>query len=105
MNDESSSGGRGPSSIKPPTIKPPTARDDAFGATTIGAAPRATMPLNAPSPSAGAMPQMPPQYAPAPLTAAQPRPKQNLLLWIVGGVVFLGLLVVALAVVLLLWLR
>jgi hypothetical protein len=101
MNDKSSSGGRGPSSIKPPTIKPPTARDDAFGATTLGAAPRATMPLSAPSSPVGAMPQ----HASAPLTTAQPRPQQNLLLWIVGGVLILGLLVVALAVVLYLWLR
>ena len=100
MNDESSSGGQGPSSIKPPTIKPPTAQDNAFGATTLGAAPRATMPLSAPSPSVGAMPQM---------QAAPPRPQQNLWPWmIIGALVLLALLVVVLAVlavVVILWVR
>jgi hypothetical protein len=101
MNDEGSSGGRGPTAIKPPTIKPPTAQGDAFGATTLGAAPRATMPLSAHTPSVEAMPQ----YAPQPAAVAPPPPKQNLWLWIVGGLLLLGLFVVVLAVALVVWLR
>ena len=95
MNEESSSGGRGPSSIKPPTIKPPTAQGHEWGATSLS---------GPPEPSVGAMPPRP-QYAPPSPAVAPPRPRQNLLLWIVGGLLLLGLFVVVLGVVLLLLLR
>jgi hypothetical protein len=96
MNDERSSGGRGPSSIKPPTIKPPTAQADEWGATSFS---------NAPSPSVGAMPPMP-QSAPPPLAAASPpRRQQTVWLWIVAGMLLLGLFIFVLGVVVYLSLR
>jgi hypothetical protein len=97
MNEGSSSGGRGPSSIKPPTIKPPTLHDEQFGATSLsGAAPEPASYRSAPTAQA-----MPPAYAAAPA----PR-KQNVLLWVViAAVLLLALLVVVLAALALIWLR
>ncbi|HYY55697.1 MAG TPA: hypothetical protein VE842_00115 [Pyrinomonadaceae bacterium] len=102
MNEDSSSGGRGPSSIKPPTIKPPTikpptARDDVWGETTLGSAPGAALPQSAPVPVGSALPPME-------RAAAAPPGRQNLWLWVVLGLLFLAILVVGLAVVVLLWL-
>lgn len=94
MNEGSSSGGRGPSSIKPPTIKPPTLHDEQFGATTLGAAPEAASYRSAPTA------QSQPAYA-----AAPPQRKQNIVLWVVVGVLFLGVLVVVLAALALILLR
>lgn len=96
MSDESSSGGRGPSSIKPPTIKPPTARADDLGPTSFS---------NAPAPSFGAMPAE--QAASAPSAASTPSPprKKNVGLWIVAGVWLFFLLIFALGVVVYLSLR
>jgi len=93
MSDESSSGGRGPTSIKPPTIKPPTAQADDRGATSLS---------SAPSPSVGAMP--PPQSASTPLAASSPSPLK-VVLWIVAGVGLFFLLMFALGVVVYLSLR
>jgi hypothetical protein len=98
LNEDSSSGGRGPSSIKPPTIKPPTARDDVWGEeTTPGSAPRAAFSQSAPLPVASAMPPM------QRTDVASPR-RQNLSFWVVLGLLFLGFLVVCVAVVVSLWL-
>jgi hypothetical protein len=88
MSEESSSGGRGPSSIKPPTIKPPTAQADDWGATSLS---------SAPSPSVGAMPPTP-QAASTPLAASSPSPLK-FALWIVAGVFLFFLLMFALGVV------
>ena len=96
MNDDSSSGGRGPSSIKPPTIKPPTLHDEQFGATSLGGVPEPASYRSAPAGQIAS-----PAYA-----AAPPAPrKQNLWLWIVAGGLLLGLLIIVLAVVVLLLLR
>jgi len=97
MSDEGSSGGRGPSSIKPPTIKPPTARDSDWGATSLS---------GAPSPSFGAMPPQP-QSAATPLAASSPsqRRQRNVGLWIVAGVWLFFILMFALGVVVYLSLR
>jgi hypothetical protein len=86
MSDESSSGGRGPSSIKPPTIKPPTAQADDWGATSFS---------NAPAPAMPTMAQPPPLAASSP----SPRRQQNVGLWIVAGVFLFFLLIFALGVV------
>ncbi|HEX8141495.1 MAG TPA: hypothetical protein VF553_02800 [Pyrinomonadaceae bacterium] len=94
MSEGSSSGGRGPSSIKPPTIKPPTARGEQFGATTLGAAPEPVIYDSSPSRSVGAMP---PAYAASPPAYAPPR-KQNLLLWVVVAALLLGFFVLVLGV-------
>ncbi len=101
MNDESSSGGRGPSSIKPPTIKPPTARDNEFGATSFSSA---SAPVEVSAPLVCAMPQMQ-QHIPPPSAIAPPGRQQNLWLWIVAGVLLLGLLIIVIAVVVLWLLR
>lgn len=86
MSDESSSGGRGPSSIKPPTIKPPTAQADDWGATSFS---------NAPAPSFSAPP---PMAQPPPMAAPSSSPLK-FALWIVAGVFLFFLLIFALGVV------
>jgi hypothetical protein len=97
MNEGSSSGGRGPSSIKPPTIKPPTLHDQEFGTTTLGVAPEPASYRSAPTA------QSQPAYAAAP---SPPPGKQNILPWVVIGVVLLlGVLVVVLAALALILLR
>jgi hypothetical protein len=101
MDEGSSSGGRGPTSIKPPTIKPPTARDEMQGSQTVDYAPGAMSPVSAPSAA------MPLTYLPQPPAAyaAPPRRGRNVLLWVVIGAVLLGFLIIVLGVVLYLWLR
>jgi hypothetical protein len=94
MSDESSSGGRGPSSIKPPTIKPPTAQADDVVATPFP---------SASAPSFGAMPQS--TSTPVAASSPSPRRQRNVGLWIVAGVWLFFLLIFALGVVVYLSLR
>jgi hypothetical protein len=97
LNEDSPSGGRGPTSIKPPTIKPPTAQEDEWGETTLMSAPARSMPVSAPPPQMSAAPYQP-------VAAAPPRSQTVLLLGILCVLLF-GLLIIVLGVVVYLWLR